>query len=122
VSHPDVVTITGLRASAFHGVHQHERRSGQLFIIDVVAQCDLAGAAASDDLTKTLDYSVLTDQIVAAVERDPVNLIETIAERVVQVVLAHEIVSSVSVTVHKPDAPLSATVDDVSVSIERSRP
>jgi 7,8-dihydroneopterin aldolase/epimerase/oxygenase len=121
VSRSDVVTITGLRASAFHGVHQHERRSGQVFIIDVVAQCDLAEAAASDDLTKTLDYSVLTDQIVAAVERDPVNLIETIAERVVQVVLAHEIVASVRVTVHKPDAPLSATVDDVSVSIERSR-
>jgi 7,8-dihydroneopterin aldolase/epimerase/oxygenase len=121
VSELDTVSITGLRASGFHGVHQHERRSGQIFIIDVVAQCDLAEAASTDDLSKTVDYSLLTDQIVAAVESNPVNLIETVAERVIQVVFSHPRVVSVRVTVHKPDAPIAAAFDDVSVSLERTR-
>jgi 7,8-dihydroneopterin aldolase/epimerase/oxygenase len=117
----DQLTLTGLRASAFHGVYEHERRTGQIFILDVTVNLFLRDAAADDDLAKTIHYGELAEEIVAAVERDPVDLIETVAERVAQLVLAHEAAHSVRVTVHKPNAPITVPFDDVSVSIVRGR-
>jgi 7,8-dihydroneopterin aldolase/epimerase/oxygenase len=117
----DELTLTGLRASAFHGVYEHERRTGQIFILDVTVYLSLGGAAAGDDLAQTIHYGELAEEIVAAVERDPVDLIETVAERVAQLVLAHEAAHSVRVTVHKPSAPITVPFDDVSVSIVRDR-
>ena len=74
----DEICLTGLRASAFHGVLEHERRTGQEFIVDVTVYLDLAAAAASDDLALTIHYGELAEEIVAAVESDPVDLIETV--------------------------------------------
>jgi dihydroneopterin aldolase len=99
----DEINLTGLRASAFHGVLEHERRTGQVFIIDVTVHLDLAAAAQS----------------VAAVESDPVDLIETVAERIATVVLAHAPARLARVTVHKPSAPIAVPFEDVSVTITR---
>lgn len=117
----DTITLTGLRAQAHHGVFEHERREGQEFVIDVVARLDMRAAAASDELDRTVHYGVLAEQVVAAVERDPVDLIETVAERVAAVVLGHAPVVETSVTVHKPQAPITVPFDDVSVTIVRGR-
>ena len=116
----DNITLTGLRASAFHGVLEQERRTGQVFIIDAVVYVDLAAAAATDDLDQTIHYGELAEEIVAAVESDPVDLIETVAERVAQVVLAHKPATATTVTVHKPSAPISVPFADVSVTITRT--
>ena len=117
----DQITLTGLRASAFHGVFDHERRDGQVFVLDVAVSLDFAAAAASDDLELTIHYGELAEEIVGAVERDPVDLIETVAERIAQLVLAHKAAQLVTVTVHKPSAPVTVPFDDVSVTIKRSR-
>mgnify|MGYP000876016602 CR=1 FL=1 len=117
----DEITLTGLRASAFHGVLEHERRTGQVFIIDATVYLPLGQAASSDDLEKTIHYGELAEEIVAAVETDPVDLIETVAERVAAVVLAHELAVFTRVTVHKPSAPITVPFDDVSVTITRGR-
>lgn len=117
----DSITLTGLRASGFHGVFEHERANGQEFEIDVTVWLDLAAAASADDLDRTINYGVLAEEVVAAVERDPVDLIETVAERVASVALAHRAACRVSVTVHKPSAPISVPFRDVSVSIIRER-
>jgi dihydroneopterin aldolase len=117
----DQITLTGLRASAFHGVFDHERRDGQVFVLDVAVSLDFAAAAASDDLELTIHYGELAEEIVGAVERDPVDLIETVAERIAQLVLAHKAAQLVTVTVHKPSAPVTVPFDDVSVTITRSR-
>ncbi len=121
VSANDQITLTGLRASAFHGVLEHERRTGQVFIIDVTIFLDLEAAAASDDLALTVHYGELAEEVVVAVEDDPVDLIETVAERVAQVALLHPPVTRTIVTVHKPSAPISVPFSDVSVTIDRSR-
>jgi 7,8-dihydroneopterin aldolase/epimerase/oxygenase len=121
VKQSDFLSIVGLQANAFHGVLDHERKTGQLFLIDVTVEFDAAAAAASDDLADTVDYATLAGEIVAAVERDPVNLIESIAERVASVVLAHSRVERATVTIHKPAAPIAVPFDDVAVSITRSR-
>ena len=117
----DNITLTGLRANAFHGVLEQERRVGQVFVIDAVVYLDLAAAATSDDLDRTVHYGVLAEEIVAAVESDPVDLIETVAERVARVVLAHPTVTATTVTIHKPGAPITVPFDDVSVTITRTQ-
>lgn len=117
----DHLTLTGLRAFGHHGVFDHERESGQEFILDVTVWLDFRAAASSDDLERTVHYGVLAEQIVAAVERDPVDLIETLAERVAALVLEHRAANSVRVTVHKPSAPITVPFADVSVTITRGR-
>jgi dihydroneopterin aldolase len=118
----DRITLTGLRASAHHGVFEHERRDGQEFVIDLTVHLDFARAAAGDDLAQTVHYGILAEEVVSAVERDPVDLIETVAERIAAVALAHEAVQLVEVTLHKPSAPIVVPFTDVAVSITRGRP
>jgi len=117
----DSIVLTGLRVRANHGVFDFERADGQDFVVDVTAWLDLSTAAQSDDLTATVHYGELAEEVVSAVERDPVDLIETVAERVAATVLGHEPVDAVEVTVHKPQAPISVPFGDVAVRILRSR-
>ena len=117
----DELTLTGLRANAHHGVFEHERVNGQEFVVDVSVWLDSSAAAASDDLAQTVNYGILAEQVVAAVESDPVDLIETVAERIASVALAYPAVLRTRVTLHKPSAPITVPFDDVSITIERTR-
>jgi len=117
----DRIVLTGLRAIGHHGVFEHERQDGQEFVIDVTVHLSLHDAAAGDDLAQTVNYGELAEQVVAAVETDPVDLIETVAERVAAVALSFPRVDTVDVTVHKPSAPITVPFADVSVSITRGR-
>lgn len=117
----DEITLTGLRATAYHGVLEHERRDGQVFIIDVTVMLPLKDAATTDELARTIHYGELAEEVVAAVESNPVDLIETVAERIATVVLAHERAVFTRVTVHKPNAPITVPFEDVSVTITRGR-
>ena len=117
----DRITLTGLRVHANHGVFDFERAAGQEFVIDVSVAVDLAAAASVDDLGRTVHYGELAEAVVAAVERDPVDLIETVAERIAVVALGFAAVEEVEVTVHKPEAPITVPFTDVSVTIVRGR-
>jgi dihydropteroate synthase len=117
----DRIRLVGLRAHGFHGVFPEERRKGQEFVVDVTAWLDLAPAGRDDDLTRTVHYGELAEQLVAAVERDPVSLIETVAERCAAVVLAYPAVERVEVTIHKPQAPIAVAFSDVAVTVARGR-
>lgn len=117
----DEITLTGLRAIGYHGVLPEERVDGQLFLVDVVLHLSLAPASAGDDLAATVDYGVLATRVVKAVEDDPVDLIETVAERVAAIALSWPAVDATTVTVHKPGAPISVPFADVSVTIRRGR-
>ena len=117
----DELSIDGIECFAHHGVFDHERRDGQVFKIDLVLGVDTRSAAASDDLADTVDYGGLVYRVVAAVESDPVDLIETLAQRIADVVLLDGRVEWTRVTVHKPDAPIQATFADVRLTILRQR-
>lgn len=117
----DAITLTGLRVHANHGVYDFEREAGQEFVIDVTVELDLRPASATDDVTATLHYGELANEVADAVRRDPVDLIETVAERVASVVLAHDRAESVQVTIHKPDAPIPVPFADVAVTVVRRR-
>ncbi|MEZ5093207.1 dihydroneopterin aldolase [Nocardioides sp.] len=118
---PDTLAVTGIVCFAHHGVFDHERRDGQRFVIDLLLGVDTRAAAATDDLRDTVDYGSLVGAVVAAVERDPVDLIETLADRVAATCLEAPLVDWARVTVHKPDAPIEATFTDVALTITRRR-
>ncbi|MGM7698111.1 dihydroneopterin aldolase [Microbacterium sp. A84] len=115
----DEIQLTGLTVFGRHGVFEHERENGQEFLIDLRLQVDLAVAAASDDVVDTVHYGELAEKVAAVVAGEPVNLIETLAQRIADVVLADKRVTQVAVTVHKPHAPIPLTFSDVSVTIVR---
>jgi dihydroneopterin aldolase len=117
----DRLAVHGIEAVGHHGVFDHERRDGQVFTVDVVLGVDTRAAASSDDLKDTIDYGSLVTDVTRAVETDPVDLIETLAERIANVCLADSRVQWADVTVHKPNAPIEATFSDVALTIHRSR-
>ncbi len=118
----DRIVISGLEAYGHHGVLPHERRDGQPFVVDLALDVDLGPAGESDDLSRTVDYGQLAQRVHDAVASDPVDLIETLAHRIVRLCLEDPLVHRAQVTVHKPHAPVPVTVTDVAVTIERSRP
>lgn len=118
----DRIALTGLRARGHHGVYDFERERGQDFVVDVVLEIDLAPAARSDDVADTVHYGELAERLVAVVGGEPVNLIETLAERLADLCLADARVRAATVTVHKPQAPIPHEFADVAVMITRRRP
>ena len=116
---PDRVRLTGMRFSAIHGVYDFERVQPQDFVIDLT--CDLLPRRNSDDLATTVDYAALASAVAADVTGAPLNLIESLAERVAATCLQHPLIASVEVTVHKPDASMPVELTDVAVIIFRSR-
>lgn len=117
----DELAVTGLVCFAHHGVFEFERREGQEFVIDLVLGLDTASAAAHDDLRETVDYGSLVADVKVAVESDPVDLIETLAQRIAHVCLLADRVEWTRVTVHKPSAPIEAAFTDVALTITRKR-
>ncbi|GGU91994.1 dihydroneopterin aldolase [Actinomadura cremea] len=118
----DRIELRGLRARGRHGCLPAERELGQEFVVDAVLGLDTRPAAAADDLSLTVDYGSLADRLVAAVTGEPVDLIETLAERLAKICLEDATVSEVEITVHKPNAPVPHPFTDVAVKIQRSRP
>jgi dihydroneopterin aldolase len=116
----DVIRLSGLRARGHHGVHEAERATGQEFVVDVSLDLDLTAAAASDDLADTVHYGELADRLIAIIRGEPVNLIETLASRLAHACLADVRVAAVTVTVHKPHAPIPHPFTDVSVTLHRT--
>ncbi len=117
----DLITLRGLRARGRHGVYDFERAQGQDFVVDVVLELALVGAAASDDVADTVHYGDLAERLVKIVEGEPVNLIETLADRLVAACLADGRVAAATVTVHKPQAPIPHEFADVAVTLRRER-
>jgi dihydroneopterin aldolase/2-amino-4-hydroxy-6-hydroxymethyldihydropteridine diphosphokinase len=117
----DRISIVGLRVHGNHGVFTHERATGQDFVVDAVLWLDAAPAAAADDLHLTADYGAIADRLAEIVAGPPVQLIETLAERLASACLADSVVREAEVTVHKPYAPVQQQFADIAVTVRRSR-
>lgn len=117
----DRIVLEGIAVWAHHGLRDVEREVGQRFVVDAALELDLAAAAISDDPADTVDYGPLAERIAAAVTGQRCDLIEAVAGRVLDVCLADERVSAAEVTVHKPDAPLPVSAEEVRVQLRRER-
>jgi 7,8-dihydroneopterin aldolase/epimerase/oxygenase len=118
---PDRIAVRGLRAYGHHGVYASERRQGQSFSCDAILEVDTRPAAETDDLQRTVNYAELSQRLYSVLAGEPVDLLETLAQRLADVCLAYDLVDAVEVTVHKPEADLGVPFDDVTVTIRRER-
>lgn len=121
------IKLDGLRVFAHHGVFDYERQNGQDFYIDATVWIDGYKAAVNDDLNHTVHYGELAKAIVDNVKSEPVDLLETLAQRLLDLVMnfgggdATGKVRKAKITVHKPNAPITYEFKDVSVTVKGKR-
>ena len=115
----DRIELKGLRVRGFHGVYEFERRQGQDFVVDVSLGLSLERAARSDDVADTVHYGELASRLAEVVAGEPVNLLETLVSRLLDVCMSDDRVNEATVTVHKPQAPIEQAFNDVSVTMHR---
>jgi dihydroneopterin aldolase len=119
----DRILLEGMVFHGRHGTLPAERELGQPFVVDVELRLDLRPAGLSDDLSQTVDYGEVHKQVKEIVEGPPVNLTETLAERIAATVLEeHPPVEAVRVKVAKPHVRLGETIlEGSAVEILRRR-
>jgi dihydroneopterin aldolase len=112
------IKIVGLRVYGYHGVLEHERQDGQYFIVDATLTIDSERASATDDIANTVSYAEIANLISENVRNNPVNLLETLSQRLADEVLfaASPWAKKVKITVSKPDAPIDLYFDTVQVT------
>jgi dihydroneopterin aldolase len=116
----DQIRVTGIKAFGYHGVLPHEATDGQEFTVDLVVTLDLRAASISDDLNESINYADLAQIAHDNIVGDRVQLIERLAGRIAdEISSAYSQITSVSVTVHKPHAPVTVNFEDISVTITR---
>lgn len=116
----DLIYVRNLRVECTIGVFDWERRIRQTVAIDLDLAADVAAAARRDRLEDTIDYKAIAKRLVEYVGASQFQLVETLAEKVAEVVLAEFGVRWVRVRINKKGALRQAT--DVGVVIERGRP
>jgi len=116
----DQIRVTGIKAFGYHGVLPHEASEGQDFIVDLLITLDLRAVSLSDDLQETINYADLAQIAHDNIVGERVQLIERLAGRIAEEISsAYSQITSVSVTVHKPHAPVTVDFEDISVTITR---
>jgi dihydroneopterin aldolase len=116
----DKISLKGIWGFGYHGVFEHEAKNGQDFFVDLDISLDLSKPSKSDDLAETIDYGALADLVVEEITGERVKLIERLAGRIAdRIKSGHPEITSITVTVHKPKAPVSAQTSDISVTITR---
>jgi 7,8-dihydroneopterin aldolase/epimerase/oxygenase len=119
----DVVFLEGLRFYAYHGVNPEERSQGQRFVVDVHIAADLREAGQTDDLTRTVNYSLVYRRVRDVIEGPPRNLIEAVADEIAAALLQEFAAAQrVTVTVRKPEVAIKgAMLDAAGVTVVRKR-
>jgi 7,8-dihydroneopterin aldolase/epimerase/oxygenase len=118
---PDLIELRGLRAVGICGALPEERVRAQPFEVDLDVEVDLARAGQSDQLADTVDYGALSEAVVAVVADEQPVLLERMAGRIAEVVLAVPRVAAVTVTVRKLRPPVPVELDTAGVRIARRR-
>jgi dihydroneopterin aldolase len=113
----DIVYIKGLKTDAVIGVYDWERGIRQTLVLDLELAADNRAAAANDAIEDAVDYDAISGRILAYVADSEFELIETLAERVADIVLGEFGIPWLRLKLAKPGAVAEA--DDVGVIIER---
>ncbi|UCZ53334.1 dihydroneopterin aldolase [Bacillus shivajii] len=118
----DKIYVNGMAFYAYHGVFPEENKLGQRFFADVILEMDTKGAGETDRLDKTVNYAEVYNKVKEVMEGEPVNLVETLTERIANSLLdTFEKVDAVTIKVIKPDPPIPGHYDSVAVEIRRER-
>jgi dihydroneopterin aldolase len=118
----DAIYLNGMEFYSYHGVFEEENRLGQRFYADLVLYTSLKEAGETDDLAKTVNYAEAYEEIKNIMDGEPVQLIETLAERIAARMLAlFPRVQKVQVKVTKPMPPIPGMLTGVAVEVIRER-
>ena len=115
----DIVYIKGLKTDAVIGVYDWERGIRQTLVLDLELASDNRAAAATDGIAQAVDYDAISKRVLAYVQASEFQLIETLAERVAEIVLSEFNIPWLRLQVGKPGAVSEA--DEVGVIIERGK-
>ena len=116
----DKIYINNLEFIGFHGVFPEEKKLGQKFLVSLELIVDTKEAGKTGDLTKSVHYGLVAQDVERIFLEKSIDLIETCAENIAEMVLKkYELVKEVKVTVKKPWAPLQMHFENVAVEISR---
>lgn len=118
----DSLIIKNLKVYAYHGVFAGEKELGQNFILNLEIKYNMALAAESSDLAKSIHYGILCQEITDWVQESKEDLIESVAWKVLKNIFKkYEIVTEISIELDKPSAPIALPLDYCGVRINRKR-
>ena len=113
----DIVFINVLRVETIIGIYDWERKVRQTISLDLEMGTDIRKSASTDAIEDTLNYKAVAKRLIAFVEESEYQLVETLAERIAEIVLDEFDVPWLKLTVHMPGAERGSR--DVGVMIER---
>jgi dihydroneopterin aldolase len=113
----DIIFLRGLQIETVIGIYDWEREIKQTVLIDLEMGTDIRKAAVSDDIEHTLDYKAVSKRIISFVEESDFFLVETLAEKIAQIVIDEFNVPWLRLTLNKKGAIRKAS--DVGIIIER---
>ncbi len=113
----DIIFINKLQIETVIGIFDWERQIKQTVVLDLELATDISKAAASDHIDDTIDYKTLTKTVITFVEASEFQLVETLAERICELVRNDFNVAWVRLRLNKPGALRGAR--DVGILIER---
>ncbi len=118
----DKILLTGIEIFGHHGCSEEEQQRGQVFITDIELGLDLSKAGKSDEISDTVDYAAVMEEIKKIVGGKPRKLIETVAEEIAETLLQNfPLLENVKVKIRKPSAELIGIFEHAAVEIFRSR-
>jgi dihydroneopterin aldolase len=113
----DIVFISELRIETIIGIYDWERKVRQTISLDLEMGADIPRAAATDAIEDTLNYKAVSKRLIEFVGNSEYQLVETLAEKIAEIVISEFNVPWLRLTVHKPGAVRGSR--DVGVIIER---
>ncbi len=113
------ITLTGIVEYGRHGVYPQEKQNKQKFVVDL--KINLTRINYEDKIETTVDYVELASSIRDVIAGNEFDLIETLAAAIAAKCLESNLIESVTVTVHKPEAAISLGLSDLAVSLTKTR-
>ena len=118
----DKIKVQGLKLYAYHGVNPEEKREGQPFVFDIDLSVNMTKACHSDNVEDTVSYAKVVKTVKRVFTAEKYDLIERAAQVVADAILdEYPAVHRVDVELKKPEAPVNADFDYMSVAISRER-
>ncbi len=115
------IRLKNIQVYAYHGVHDYERERGTRFEIDVELDAALDTAIKSDELSDTIDYVSVQQEVTAVATSSRFHLVETLADSIATALLVKFPVREVIVRVRKPGAALGAILDTVEIECRKTK-
>ncbi|QDP02283.1 dihydroneopterin aldolase [Thalassotalea sp. PS06] len=113
----DIIFIEGLKVHTTIGYYEWEKKIKQLLVFDIDIATDVRPAASNDELAKTIDYAEVSEFVEQFCQENPVDLLETLGQRLVDSLISKYQIDWIRIKIAKPGAVEQANA--VGIIIER---